>query len=160
MGYISLLIRFILLRIVASPEEDIMRTITQPEGYNFTRVAQVAEYIVYSYTDGIGKLAYTYWYGDRDDQYVSNIYSLEEAEASICMDQYKSLAFHTALIQPGHEEMVCIILTRRYALPIVCKWLETYDGYLEQFTSDDSNLEFEVYKALTSYFRKKELRAD
>jgi len=133
-----------------------MKLFKQPEDYSFKQEAVVGEYVIYSYTNELGKKSYTYWYGNEDGQYISSLENLEAAEASVCMRQYKSLAFHNVMVCPTDPNLIVVLLTRSFEMPIVCNYMNVYDGYLDQFSKGTRGIkDEEVCISLMNYFDRK-----
>lgn len=126
-----------------------MKTFRQPEGEDFDFVKQVGEYCIYSYRSTPSRVAFTYWYGDRPDQYVSNLSTLEEAEAHICINRYNTSHFHEVFIKDlkGNRSEMLVVKTNPYALPTTCMYV-TDTTHAHAVKKDVEHLPAEVVAAL------------
>jgi hypothetical protein len=127
-----------------------MKTFKQPEGEDFDFVKQVGEYYVYSYRSTPSRVAFTYWYGDRPDQYISGLNTIEEAEAHICINRYNTSHFHKVFIKDlkdNRSEML-VVKTDPYNLPITCMCVNIYTTHAHSIKCGIDHLPTEVALAL------------
>lgn len=127
-----------------------MKTFKQPEGEDFDFIKQVGEYCIYSYRSTPSRVAFTYWYGDRPDQYISGLNSLEEAEAHICLYRYDTSHFHEVFIKDlkdNRSEML-VVKIDPYTLPTTCMCINIDTAHAHAVKEDVEHLPAEVVVAL------------